>query len=205
MRSQQPCEQPADDVLARWVVEYGERILGTVVANGVSSRDAEDVLQGVWVKVLDYLRRGEPVPNSPEAWLKALARRAARDHLRKCASEARRRRGRAAAGMVPTQVHPEAERQRAAIEKMIDEMLDEIELLEPSLRDVLDSRLSEHLTVREIADRLGVHTNTVCNWQRRALQGLRPKLEALREELEGLGMEFLPTRQQTPIKTSRSS
>jgi RNA polymerase sigma factor (sigma-70 family) len=205
MRSQQPCTDRVGDPWSRWREDYGSGVSRTIRAIVGSAHDAEEVEQEVWLTVYLRLSEGKPVPESPEAWLKALARRKAWDHHRKAGSEARRRLGRAKAGMLSTQTHPEAERKRAAIEKMIEATLAEIKSLEPSLRRVLERRLAEHLTVQEVADRLGVHINTVSNWQKKALQRLRPKLEALREELESLGVDFLPSRRVTPGKTSGSS
>ncbi|MFL5125557.1 MAG: helix-turn-helix domain-containing protein [Microvirga sp.] len=46
-------------------------------------------------------------------------------------------------------------------------------------------------TVRELADRSGVHRNTVTNFESGKTAGDRHKLEAMRKALQAAGVEFI--------------
>jgi RNA polymerase sigma factor (sigma-70 family) len=127
------------------------------------------------------------------------------DFLRKRRVEKRCRKPFDESGAGGFAVDPATERARQATERMIEALLAAVAALDPSKERLVNWRFFDGLTVKGIADCLSVHQNTVGKRTKRVLQRLCQELQALRQELEDLGVEFLPSRPPSLRKKSRSS
>ena len=139
-----------------------------VRALGVADRDAEDVVQDVFLALFHHVARGRPCTNL-RGWIFRVAHNLA---LRHRTREARRRRIRAdaafalTAGGAPTPEDRYASRQRQA------RLAAAVSALPPRERRCLQLR-AEGLRYREIARVLGLSLGTVANTMARALARLR--------------------------------
>jgi RNA polymerase sigma factor (sigma-70 family) len=160
--------------MTRWEREYGPGIRVTLRARGIREHDVDDVKQDAWLKAWRVALRGTLPPfQSPEdeqRWLTTVAINAAYDR-----GKGRKCRDRHLANLIKTDKvraasDPVAELERIKTTKAITAAL---ESLDPSSKQVVEWRFFDRLTVREIAEKLRVHRNTVRNRIRESLQQLR--------------------------------
>jgi len=138
---------------------------------------AEDLFQQTWVRLMEKIGSYDTRRNF-EAWLFAIARNLAIDHLR-------RRRGisldeRDEAGQAP--VDRLSAGGRNALEQLLDFergalLAAAIEELPAIHREVLTLRFEEEMTLEQIAEVAGVPLSTVKSRLHRALESLRARIE----------------------------
>lgn len=138
---------------------------------------AEDLFQQTWLKVAQGIRRYDP-RRSFEAWLFAVARNLAIDHLRRYAPESLDEplpSGDAVheviAGSGPSALELVLSRERAGL------LATAISELPAVYREVLTLRFEEEMKLEEIAELLDAPLSTVKTRLRRSLEALRQKLE----------------------------
>lgn len=126
-------------------------------------KDVEDTLQEVFLK---YLSRG-PAPGSPaaEGWLFQVARHEALNAIRSDRRRRQRERAPRQADPWPPQDPAEAAGRLESVRRM-DAALHRLDL---ERREILYLKVVEGLSVREIADRLGLPKSTVDDRAREAL------------------------------------
>jgi RNA polymerase sigma-70 factor, ECF subfamily len=198
-------EKQIEELLGLWEKEHGQRIFWTIRRFVSREHDAEDVKQEFRIKVWHGLRDGKAPLQSPGKWLMRIAVNVAIDFLRKRRFEKRCRKPFDESGAGSFAVGPAAEREREATERMIEALLVAVASLDPSKKRFVNWRFFDGVPVEEIAARLSVHVNTVGKRRKRVLQRLCQELQPLRQELEDLGVEFLPLRSPSVRKKSRSS
>jgi RNA polymerase sigma-70 factor (ECF subfamily) len=140
---------------------------------------AEDLFQQTWLKVLESIHRFDPGRNF-EAWLFAVARNVAIDHLR-------RRRLQSLDELFENDI-PLLERSRAPGAGALEQVLssEQAALVQSALdsqpamyREILSLRFEEEMKLEEIAELLSIPLSTVKSRLGRALERLRAALAQL--------------------------
>ena len=157
----------ANEAVLRLFDVHRDGVLRYVRALGIADRDAEDVVQDVFLALFHHVARGRPRTNL-RGWIFRVGHNLALRHLKR---EARRRRARAdlVSGWTVAAPSPEdryASRQRRA------RLAAAVNALPARERRCLQLR-AEGLRYREIARVLGLSLGTVANTLARALARLR--------------------------------
>lgn len=176
-----PDEGPDETALAAWLgavarrdtdalaVVYGQtsgRLLGVLVRLLRRRELAEEVLHDVYLKVWDRAASFEPERGAAMAWLIAIARHAALDHLRR-----QRREPTDELPIGPLEpADPRDPAAGAAARRALEACLQE---LEPEPRRCVVLAYQVGLTYDELAARFDRPLNTVKSWVRRSLLRLR--------------------------------
>src|SRR5262249_21309279 len=152
-----------------WEKQHGAHIFRTIRGIVGDAHDAEEVLQEVLLTAWSWLTGGGTLPDSPEKWLRKIAKRKAIDFYRSRRGEKRRRKPFDESGVRSSVSDPAAERARKGTERMIDALLAAVASLAPSEEMIVSWRFFDSRTAEEIATHLCVHDNTVRNRRARAL------------------------------------
>ena len=165
------------EALAALLGRYQNRLYRYLVRFVREPATAEDLFQQTWLRVVQHIRRYDP-RRSFEAWLFSVARNLAIDHLRRYRPDSLDEptpsgepRGARIAATRLGALEIVLARERAG---RLAEALEELPLI---YREVLTLRFEEEMKLEEIADVLGTPLSTVKTRLRRALEGLRRKLE----------------------------
>jgi RNA polymerase sigma factor (sigma-70 family) len=169
-------QESLNDVLARWMKDYGPEVLRTIRRRGVPRADAEDVLQEALIKAYRRLRNRQSPPTHPAAWLKKIAIRTAVDYFRKRAAEARCRKRLIDSGKLRNSYCPSTEDEREAIIRKLLALLDDNRAFGSPLK-VVKWRVFKEYTYDQIADLLDVSAGTASRWHQQVLPRLRQALE----------------------------
>jgi RNA polymerase sigma-70 factor (ECF subfamily) len=132
---------------------------------------AEEVLHDVYLKVWDRAGSYQPERGAPMAWLVAVARHAALDHLR-------RQRRAPEEGLPPGHLELPDPRDAAAGSAARHALQACLDQLEPEPRRCVLLAYQGGFTYEELARRFDRPPNTVKSWVRRSLLRLRRCLEA---------------------------
>jgi len=165
------------DAISELIGRYQHRLYRFLVRMVSDPATAEDLFQQTWVRLMEKIGSYDTRRNF-EAWLFAIARNLAIDHLR-------RRRGisldeRDDAGQAP--VDRLSAGGRNALEQLLDFergalLAAAIEELPAIHREVLTLRFEEEMTLEQIAEVAGVPLSTVKSRLHRALESLRARIE----------------------------
>jgi RNA polymerase sigma-70 factor (ECF subfamily) len=160
------------DAVRRLHAEHGDAVFGFLVATLTDRGAAEDVFQQVFVQAWQQAHRYDPARGGLRAWLLAIARSRALDHLRR---------------RVPEPTDPATGRlallEGEAAEPAVDALLEQWRLAElldrltAEERDLLRRRFYESRSQREIAEATGIPLGTVKMRMVGALRRLREMLE----------------------------
>lgn len=164
------------DALSTLLARYQNRLYRYLLRLVREPATAEDLFQQTWLRVAEKIRQYDPRRNF-EAWLFAVARNLALDHLRRIRPEsldepvAGASEGTTAAAALRS---PELEgilaRERGA---RLATALGDLPVM---YREVLTLRFEEEMKLEEIADVMGTPLSTVKTRLRRGLEGLRQTL-----------------------------
>ena len=166
------------DALAALLARYQNRLYRYLLRLVREPATAEDLFQQTWLRVAERIRHYDS-RRSFEAWLFALTRNLAIDHLRRIA---------------PQSLDEENESGEAAVTRLVSADPPALELvmareragrlagalaeLPVIYRDVLTLRFEEEMKLEEISEVLGTPLSTVKTRLRRSLENLRRMLEA---------------------------
>ena len=166
------------DALAALLARYQNRLYRYLLRLVREPATAEDLFQQTWLRVAERIRHYDS-RRSFEAWLFAVARNLAIDHLRRIA---------------PQSLDEENESGEAAVTRLVSADPPVLELvmareragrlagalaeLPVIYRDVLTLRFEEEMKLEEISEVLGTPLSTVKTRLRRSLENLRRMLEA---------------------------
>jgi RNA polymerase sigma-70 factor (ECF subfamily) len=164
------------DALAALLARYQNRLYRYLLRLVRQPATAEDLFQQTWLRVAERIRRYDPRRNF-EAWLFAVARNLAIDHLRKIQPES--------LDEPSDQGIPRFEPVSAAppvldgivVQERNSRLGAALGELPVIYRDVLTLRFEEEMKLEEIAEVLGTPLSTVKTRLRRSLEGLRRTLE----------------------------
>ena len=169
------------DALSTLLTRYQNRLYRYLLRLVREPATAEDLFQQTWVRVAEKIRRYDSRRNF-EAWLFAVARNLAIDHLRRVKPESLDEpvpgnpSGATAAALLQSPDPPALSgilaRERG--ERLAGALAD----LPMIYRDVLTLRFEEEMKLEEIADVLETPVSTVKTRLRRGLEGLRRTLES---------------------------
>lgn len=172
------------DALAVLLARYQNRLYRYLLRLVRDPATAEDLFQQTWVRVVEKIRGYDP-RRSFEAWLFAVARHLAIDHLRRRAPESLDDAGPAGTTESPAARVASAEpgvladllaRERV---ELVAQVLAELPLI---YRETLTLRFEEEMKLEEIATLLAVPLSTVKTRLRRGLEMMRRRLENLAGE-----------------------
>ena len=169
------------DGVSALVGRYQHRLHRFLVRMVADPATAEDLFQQTWIRLMEKIGSYDARRNF-EAWLFAIARNLAIDHLR-------RRHG--------ISLDEPDESGRAPVDRLtaggrdpLDQLLDfergellaaEIAKLPPIHREVLTLRFEEDMKLEQIAEVAGIPLSTVKSRLHRALEGLRQRIEGVYE------------------------
>jgi RNA polymerase sigma-70 factor (ECF subfamily) len=162
-----------DEHALRWMYDrYGAAVLHLAYASLGNRHDAEDVVQATFVAAWQSRDRYEPQRGSLLAWLLGIARLKAVDIVRLRSRQIRVTDTLRAAGAVE-------ENRDAGADTLIDRLVvaDELSVLEPAQRRVLQLSFYDDLTHVQIAALTGMPLGTVKSHLRRGLARLRSRWE----------------------------
>ena len=153
-----------DEVFALAVQRYSDAVYRAAYHNCSCAADAEDVVQDVFEKLLNYNGRFESEEHL-KAWLLRVAINRCRDLTR-----------------AAHQKDTELDENLPAPEQMEDgSVLDAVKALPENYRNAIYLHYYEGYTAAEVGRMLGAPTNTVLSWLRRARAQLQTMLK---EEIE---------------------
>lgn len=165
------------DALAAAISRYQHRLYRYLLRLVADPAAAEDLFQQTWVRVMESIRRYDPL-RSFEAWLFSVAHNLAIDYLRKSRPESLDEtmpsgqvRGDGLADTGPDALECLLEWERAeAVAAALGHL--------PAIhREVLTLRFEEDLKLEQMAEIVQIPVSTVKSRLRRALDGLRSSLE----------------------------
>lgn len=162
-----------DERALRWMFDrYGAAVLHLAHASVGNRHDAEDIVQATFVAAWQSRHRYETQRGSLLAWLLGIARRKAVDVIR-----LQSRQGRITDTL--RRVETAGERRDAGADTVIDRLVvaDELSVLEPAQRRVLELSFYDDLTHVQIAALTGLPLGTVKSHLRRGLARLRSRWE----------------------------
>jgi RNA polymerase sigma factor (sigma-70 family) len=148
---------------------YGAAVLHLAYASVGNRHDAEDIVQATFVAAWQSRDRYEPQRGSLLAWLLGIARRKSADLAR-----LRSRQDRVAGSVLPVGTAVDAGAD-AVIDRLV--VADELSVLEPAQRRVLELSFFDDLTHVQIAALTGMPLGTVKSHLRRGLARLRRRWE----------------------------
>jgi RNA polymerase sigma-70 factor (ECF subfamily) len=164
------------DAFGSLMARYQNRLYRYLVRLVPETSAAEDLFQQTWLKVLESIHRFDPERNF-EAWLFAIARNVAIDHLR-------RRRPQSLDELSENDI-PLLDRFRPQAAGALEQVLssEQAALVQRALdsqpamyREVLCLRFEEEMKLEEIAELLAIPLSTVKSRLGRALERLRAAL-----------------------------
>jgi len=161
-----------DEHALRWLYDrYGPAVLHLAHAVLGNRHDAEDIVQATFVAAWQSRERYDPQLGSPLSWLLGIARRKAVDLVR-----LRTRQDRVTDTL--RQVETADDRDSDA-DTVVDRLVvaDELRVLEPAQRRVLELSFYDDLTHVQIAALTGMPLGTVKSHLRRGLARLRSRWE----------------------------
>ncbi len=178
-------EAKRDQTITRVVAEYGKRLFSFIRGRVPTNEDAEDILQEVWYqfsRVIDV----QPI-EQVSGWLFRVARNKVTDNYRKHRPELLEDQGYSNEDgewtfpefLLADNHTPESETLR---QMFWEELMDALEDLPASQREVFVWNELEDQTFREIADRTGDNIKTLISRKRYAVQFLRQRLEQMYAE-----------------------
>ncbi len=178
-------ETNKDQTITRVVAEYGKRLFSFIRGRVPTNEDAEDILQEVWYqfsRVIDV----QPI-EQVSGWLFRVARNKVTDNYRKHRPELLEDQGYSNEDgewtfpefLLADNHTPESETLR---QMFWEELMDALEDLPASQREVFVWNELEDQTFREIADRTGDNIKTLISRKRYAVQFLRQRLEQMYAE-----------------------
>ncbi len=178
-------EANKDQTITRVVAEYGKRLFSFIRGRVPTNEDAEDILQEVWYqfsRVIDV----QPI-EQVSGWLFRVARNKVTDNYRKHRPELLEDQGYSNEDgewtfpefLLADNHTPESETLR---QMFWEELMDALEDLPASQREVFVWNELEDKTFREIADRTGDNIKTLISRKRYAVQFLRQRLEQMYAE-----------------------
>ncbi len=178
-------EAKRDQTITRVVAEYGKRLFSFIRGRVPTNEDAEDILQEVWYqfsRVIDV----QPI-EQVSGWLFRVARNKVTDNYRKHRPELLEDQGYSNEDgewtfpefLLADNHTPESETLR---QMFWEELMDALEDLPASQREVFVWNELEDQTFREIADRTGDNIKTLISRKRYAIQFLRQRLEQMYAE-----------------------
>ena len=162
-----------DEHALRWLYDrYGAAVLHLAYASVGNRADAEDIVQATFVAAWQSRDRYEPQRGSLLGWLLGIARRKAVDLVR-----SRSRQDRVTDTL--RQVETAGEGRDAGADAVLDRLVvaDELRVLEPAQRRVLELSFYDDLTHVQIAALTGLPLGTVKSHLRRGLARLRSRWE----------------------------
>ena len=163
-----------DAAWARFVDMYGPVVhhLVRLLSPGISDADTDEAVQDVFVKLVDILRSGayDPARSKFRTYLSTLARRLLIDRYREASTRQNRQVGLDAAEDVAFKSDPgewmDAKWRIACRMAAERRVMDESALSEQS-REVWRLIAAEGISVKEVAQRLGIPANTASKIKRR--------------------------------------
>jgi RNA polymerase sigma-70 factor (ECF subfamily) len=170
------------DAITEIVGRYQHRLYRFLVRMVADPATAEDLFQQTWIRLMEKIGTYD-ARRSFEAWLFAIARNLAIDHLR-------RRRG-ISLDELDDSGHAPVERLEAAGQDVLTQLLDfergallaaAIGELPAIHREVLTLRFEEDMKLEQIAEVADVPLSTVKSRLHRALESLRTRIEASGKE-----------------------
>ncbi len=160
------------EVLTELYARYGRLTFGYLLRALRDRGAAEDVQQQVFLEVWERGPSYDPRRSSPSTWIMTIVRSRAIDHLRRRVPEPRDPAGAlAAADAQPAPSDLDALHDAWFLAAALADLPDDE-------ADVLRLRFGDGLTQREIAARLGIPLGTVKTRMVRALERVRPTVEA---------------------------
>ncbi len=161
-----------EDVLGELYERYGRLTFGYLLRALRDRGAAEDVQQQVFLEVWERGASYDPRRSSPSTWIMTIARSRAIDHLRRRVPEPRDPAGALAA--IDAQPGP------SDLDALHDAwwLAAALADLPEDEAEVLRLRFGDGLTQREIAARMGIPLGTVKTRMVRALERVRPTIEA---------------------------
>jgi len=165
------------DAVSELIGRYQHRLYRFLVRIVQDPATAEDLFQQTWIRLMEKIG-GYDARRNFEAWLFAIARNLAIDHLR-------RRRG-ISLDEVDDSGHAPVERLTAGGGDALEQLLDfergallaaAIGELPAIHREVLTLRFEEEMKLEQIAEVAGIPLSTVKSRLHRALESLRTRLE----------------------------
>ena len=162
-----PAAAEANEAVLRLFDVHRDGVHRYVRALGIADRDAEDVVQDVFLALFHHVARGRPRTNL-RGWIFRVGHNLALRHLKR---EARRRRVGADLGSGWTAAAPSPEDRYASRQRQV-RLVAAMNALPVRERRCLQLR-AEGLRYREIARVLGLSLGTVANTLARALARLR--------------------------------
>ncbi len=169
------------EALAGLIAQYQNRLYRYLLRLVRDTATAEDLFQQTWVRVVEKIRHYDP-RRSFEAWLFAVARNLAIDHLRRRAPESLDDAGTGAgtepAGARVASTEPGALTNLLARERveLVAQALAELPVI---YRETLALRFEEEMKLEQIAALLAVPLSTVKTRLRRGLELMRHRLECV--------------------------
>ena len=165
-----------DEHALRWFYDqYGAAVLHLAHASLGNRHDAEDIVQATFVAAWQSRERYDPHLGSPLAWLLGIARRKAVDLVRLRSRQDR---------VIDTlrRVETGGEDHDSGADTVADRLLvaNELSVLEPAQRRVLELSFFDDLTHVQIAAQTGMPLGTVKSHLRRGLARLRSRWEVNR-------------------------
>ncbi len=161
-----------EDVLGELYERYGRLTFGYLLRALRDRGAAEDVQQQVFLEVWERGGSYDPRRSSPSTWIMTIARSRAIDHLRRRVPEPRDPAGALAAA--------DAQAGPSDLDALHDAwwLAGALADLPEEEAEVLRLRFGDGLTQREIAARMGIPLGTVKTRMVRALERVRPTIEA---------------------------
>jgi RNA polymerase sigma-70 factor (ECF subfamily) len=161
-----------DDRAARALYRaYGDELYGFALRRLRDRGGAEEVVQDVFTRAWRHAGEFDPARGSLRTWLYGIARNAVIDHERR-----RARRPDVASDATDEQASPDEPIERAVLRWHVELALSR---LRPEHREIVAMAHLRGMSVREIAERLGLAEGTVKSRTYYAMQSLRLALEEL--------------------------
>ncbi len=166
---------PTPEVLGRWYEAYGRRVYRYVRWRVAGREAAEDVVGAVFQTALRRLHTYQPERSAPQTWLFQIARSTVTDHLRQLQ---RKRHLHVSIDHIHDLVSdlPSPEEQ-LLYEERVRRLLNAVAELRPTDREVLELRYGGELTLRELAEVLGITESAAAVRAHRALRRLQGRLK----------------------------
>jgi RNA polymerase sigma-70 factor, ECF subfamily len=169
------------DALSTLIERYQNRVYRYLLRLVRQPAEAEDLFQQTWLRVAAKIRSYDP-SRSFDAWLFALARNLAFDHLRRIRPSSLDESSRDDSADV-AMISQLASADQGPLDQLLtreraSHLARALESLTVTYREVLSLRFEEEMKLEEIADVLGVPLSTVKSRLRRSLVQLRGILES---------------------------
>lgn len=168
------------DAFGSLLARYQNRLYRYLLRWAHEEATAEDLFQQTWIRVLDNIGRFDPKRNF-DAWLFAVARNIAIDHLRRrrpdSLDEPRGDDAPLSEGLYASAPGALEQVLRNERQELVQQVLD---AQPPVYREILSLRFEEEMKLEEIAEVLGIPLGSVKSRLSRALERMRKAFECLR-------------------------